>query len=91
MFDNMQRAIDEIYWTCEAETNIMGCDQVVLALSNARDEFKLLVDRLEMQMAFQNIAEEDRPSSLAWDVLKSTPLKASSRSQTEVCAHSLCT
>ena len=74
MFDNMQRAIDEIYCTCEAESYIEGCEVVISALTNAREEFRVLLRRTEILNTYEQTSADLRPPSLSWDILKSSPL-----------------
>ncbi|KAK2554509.1 S phase cyclin A-associated protein in the endoplasmic reticulum [Acropora cervicornis] len=76
LFDNLKRAVDEIYGTCEADESIVECQEVIMMLDQCRRDFSALIDRINVQNAFEKADYKDRPTSLAWEVRKSSPGKA---------------
>lgn len=76
LFDNLKRAVDEIYGTCEADESIVECQEVIMMLDQCRRDFSALIDRINVQDAFEKADYKDRPTSLAWEVRKSSPGKA---------------
>ncbi|XP_077988787.1 S phase cyclin A-associated protein in the endoplasmic reticulum-like [Glandiceps talaboti] len=75
LFDNLQRAVDEIYQTCEADESIVECKEVIMMLKNCTRDFESLIERIQLQTAFENTDIENRPTSLVWEVRKSSPSK----------------
>lgn len=75
LFDNLKRAVDEIYGTCEADESIVECQEVIMMLDQCRRDFSALIDRINVQDAFEKADYKDRPTSLAWEVRKSSPGK----------------
>ncbi|XP_078369284.1 S phase cyclin A-associated protein in the endoplasmic reticulum-like isoform X2 [Oculina patagonica] len=70
LFDNLKRAVDEIYGTCEADESIVECQEVIMMLDQCRRDFSALIDRINVQDAFEKADYKDRPTSLAWEVRK---------------------
>ncbi|XP_070541829.1 S phase cyclin A-associated protein in the endoplasmic reticulum-like isoform X2 [Ptychodera flava] len=75
LFDNLQRAVDEIYQTCEADESIVECKEVIMMLKNCTRDFESLIERIQLQTAFENTEVQNRPTSLAWEVRKTSPGK----------------
>lgn len=75
LFDNLKRAVDEIYGTCEADESIVECQEVIMMLDQCRRDFSALIDRINVQDAFEKADYKNRPTSLAWEVRKSSPGK----------------
>lgn len=75
LFDNLKRAVDEIYGTCEADESIVECQEVIMMLDQCCHDFSALIDRINVQDAFEKADYKDRPTSLAWEVRKSSPGK----------------
>jgi hypothetical protein len=73
LFDNLQRAVDEIYATCEMDVSVVECQEVIMTLDVCRRDFRALIDRIKLQEAFEKADEASRPTSLAWEVRKSSP------------------
>ncbi|XP_078697296.1 S phase cyclin A-associated protein in the endoplasmic reticulum-like isoform X1 [Branchiostoma floridae x Branchiostoma belcheri] len=69
LFDNLRRAVDEIYQTCEADESVVECKEMLLMLDNYSREFKALIEYIEMQKQLEK--SDNWPSSLAWEVRKS--------------------
>eukprot|EP00058_Branchiostoma_floridae_P024433 XP_002609923.1 hypothetical protein BRAFLDRAFT_85871 [Branchiostoma floridae] len=49
LFDNLRRAVDEIYQTCEADESVVECKEMLLMLDNYSREFKALIEYIEME------------------------------------------
>ncbi|KAK3584862.1 hypothetical protein CHS0354_027613 [Potamilus streckersoni] len=76
LFDNLQRAVDAIYETCEQDESVVECKEVIMMLQQSTRDFESLIDRLNVQKAFEVATKEgDRPSSIAWEVRKMSPGK----------------
>ncbi|XP_078606102.1 S phase cyclin A-associated protein in the endoplasmic reticulum-like isoform X3 [Branchiostoma floridae x Branchiostoma japonicum] len=69
LFDNLRRAVDEIYQTCEADESVVECKEMLLMLDNYSREFKALIEYIEMEKQLEK--SDNWPSSLAWEVRKS--------------------
>ncbi|KAJ8318369.1 hypothetical protein KUTeg_003460 [Tegillarca granosa] len=76
LFDNLQRAVDAIYETCEQDESVVECKEVIMMLEQSTRDFQSLIERLKMLRAFESAAKEgDRPPSIAWEVRKMSPGK----------------
>nr|CAB3265885.1 S phase cyclin A-associated protein in the endoplasmic reticulum [Phallusia mammillata] len=73
LFENLRRAVDEIYTTCEGDASVMECKEVLLVLDNYRHDFQALINWIKLQERLDNAGIHDRPTSLAWEVRKSSP------------------
>ncbi|XP_078484370.1 S phase cyclin A-associated protein in the endoplasmic reticulum isoform X2 [Ciona intestinalis] len=73
LFENLRRAVDEIYATCEVDASIVECKEVLLIIDNYRHEFQALIEWINLQERLENAGDHDRPTSLAWEVRKSSP------------------
>ncbi|XP_031548522.1 S phase cyclin A-associated protein in the endoplasmic reticulum-like [Actinia tenebrosa] len=76
LFDNLKRAVDEIYSTCETDESTVECEEVIMMLDQCRRDFAALIERICLQDAFEKADYKDRPTSLAWEVRKSSPGKS---------------
>ncbi|XP_060063771.1 S phase cyclin A-associated protein in the endoplasmic reticulum-like [Ylistrum balloti] len=77
LFDNLQRAVDAIYETCEQDESVVECKEVIMMLEQSTRDFKSLIERLHMLRAFEESAKDgDRPTSIAWEVRKMSPGKS---------------
>ncbi|XP_023932135.1 S phase cyclin A-associated protein in the endoplasmic reticulum-like isoform X1 [Lingula anatina] len=74
LFDNLQRAVDEIYQTCEADESVLECKEVIMMLEQCTKDFKNLIERLEVMEAYENA--EKKPISIAWEIRKTSPGKS---------------
>ncbi|XP_075894162.1 S phase cyclin A-associated protein in the endoplasmic reticulum isoform X3 [Nelusetta ayraudi] len=73
LFDNLRRAVDEIYVTCESDQSVVECREVLMMLDNYVRDFKALIDWIQLQEKLENTDAENRPTSLAWEVRKMSP------------------
>uniref|UniRef100_A0A4W3HN00 S-phase cyclin A-associated protein in the ER n=1 Tax=Callorhinchus milii TaxID=7868 RepID=A0A4W3HN00_CALMI len=73
LFDNLRRAVDEIYVTCESDQSVVECKEVLMMLDNYVRDFKALIDWLQLQEKLEKTDAQNRPTSLAWEVRKMSP------------------
>lgn len=66
LFDNLKRAVDEIYGTCEADESIVECQEVIMMLDQCRRDFSALIDRINVQNAFEKADYKDRYTRLCF-------------------------
>ncbi|KVH98506.1 hypothetical protein Ccrd_023280 [Cynara cardunculus var. scolymus] len=85
LFENLNRAVDELYLLCELECDIDQMKEAVLVLEEAASDFKALNSRVE---EFEKVkksltqssdkspmtmkAEQRRPHALSWEVRRMT-------------------
>ncbi|CAH1796803.1 unnamed protein product [Owenia fusiformis] len=72
LFDNLQRAVDEIYQTCEADESELECKEVIMMLEQCTKDFKSLISRIHIMKDYENAKEGSKPTSLAWELRKTT-------------------
>ncbi|XP_067145226.1 S phase cyclin A-associated protein in the endoplasmic reticulum isoform X2 [Centruroides vittatus] len=75
LFENLHRAVDEIYQTCEMDESVVECKEAIMMLENYSKEFRSLIQWLNLNKDFENTLPPNRPTSLAWEVRKSSPGK----------------
>jgi hypothetical protein len=73
LFGNLQRAVDEIYSTCESDESVAECKEAILVLENYTREFLSLIEWFQLKLDYENTAPPQRPTSLTWEVRKSSP------------------
>ncbi|XP_005393531.1 PREDICTED: S phase cyclin A-associated protein in the endoplasmic reticulum isoform X2 [Chinchilla lanigera] len=73
LFDNLRRAVDEIYETCESDQSVVECKEVLMMLDNYVRDFKALIDWIQLQEKLEKTDAQSRPTSLAWEVKKMSP------------------
>ncbi|XP_061917315.1 S phase cyclin A-associated protein in the endoplasmic reticulum isoform X4 [Entelurus aequoreus] len=73
LFDNLRRAVDEIYVTCESDQSVVECREVLMMLDNYVRDFKALIDWIQLQEKLEKTDAQNRPTSLAWDLRKMSP------------------
>uniref|UniRef100_A0A8C7XWC8 S-phase cyclin A-associated protein in the ER n=1 Tax=Oryzias sinensis TaxID=183150 RepID=A0A8C7XWC8_9TELE len=73
LFENLRRAVDEIYVTCESDQSVLECKEVLMMLDNYVRDFKALIDWIQLQEKLEKTDAQNRPTSLAWEVRKMSP------------------
>ncbi|KAM4826387.1 S phase cyclin A-associated protein in the endoplasmic reticulum [Thomomys bottae] len=73
LFDNLRRAVDEIYVTCESDQSVVQCKEVLMMLDYYVRDFKALIDWIQLQEKLEKTDAQSRPTSLAWEVKKMSP------------------
>ncbi|KAJ8417334.1 hypothetical protein AAFF_G00285610 [Aldrovandia affinis] len=73
LFENLRRAVDEIYVTCESDQSVVECKEVLMMLDNYVRDFKALIDWIQLQEKLEKTDAQNRPTSLAWEVRKMSP------------------
>nr|XP_051690555.1 S phase cyclin A-associated protein in the endoplasmic reticulum isoform X3 [Oryctolagus cuniculus]XP_051690556.1 S phase cyclin A-associated protein in the endoplasmic reticulum isoform X3 [Oryctolagus cuniculus] len=73
LFDNLRRAVDEIYVTCESDQSVVECKEVLMMLDNYVRDFKALIAWIQLQEKLEKTDAQSRPTSLAWEVKKMSP------------------
>lgn len=73
LFDNLRRAVDEIYVTCESDQSVVECKEVLMMLDYYVRDFKALIDWIQLQEKLEKTDAQSRPTSLAWEVKKMSP------------------
>lgn len=84
LFDNLQRAVDDIYDTCQHDKNPDECKETILILKNYQHEFESLSNWIKLEKDLENENSEKngkkgaKPVALAWEVRKTTPIRNNS-------------
>ncbi|RXN27675.1 S phase cyclin A-associated in the endoplasmic reticulum isoform X1 [Labeo rohita] len=67
LFDNLRRAVDEIYVTCESDQSVVECKEVLMMLDNYVRDFKALIDWIQLQEKLEKTDAQNRgpPPTLA--------------------------
>uniref|UniRef100_A0A3P8VJJ2 S-phase cyclin A-associated protein in the ER n=1 Tax=Cynoglossus semilaevis TaxID=244447 RepID=A0A3P8VJJ2_CYNSE len=73
LFDNLRRAVDQIYVTCESDQSVVECKEVLMMLNNYVRDFKALIDWIQLQEKLEKTDAQNRPTSLAWELRKMSP------------------
>ena len=74
LLENLRRAVDDLYKTCEGDESCMYAREVIMHLDNYTKDFKSLVHRLKTMVEYENTPPPQRPSSLTWDIRKTSPM-----------------
>ncbi|KAK2177854.1 hypothetical protein NP493_575g00008 [Ridgeia piscesae] len=80
LFDNLRRAVDAIYETCESDESVIECKEAIMMLEQSTNDFKSLIQRVKLLKVYETAEEGHKPTSLAWEVRKSSPGKTLSSS-----------
>lgn len=73
LFENLRRAVDDLYHTCEADDSIPAAKEVILVFENYVRDFRNLCDWLKLEKEYESTPPPQRPTSLAWEVRKTSP------------------
>ncbi|KAJ3697937.1 hypothetical protein LUZ61_001642 [Rhynchospora tenuis] len=91
LFENLNRAVDEMYLLCELECDMEQIDEAILVLEEAKSDFRELKCRVEGFDSTKKLpsgipkdgmmavkADHQRPHALSWEVrrMTTTPQKA---------------
>ncbi|KAG8186344.1 hypothetical protein JTE90_005872 [Oedothorax gibbosus] len=76
LFENLHRAVDEIYQTCEMDESIVESKEAIMMLENYARDFDALIQYININKNYEKTAPINRPTSLAWEVRKSSPGKS---------------
>ena len=60
LFDNLRRAVDEIYVTCESDQSVVECKEVLMMLDNYVRDFKALIDWIQLQEKLEKTDAQSR-------------------------------
>ena len=71
MFENLRRAVDEIYQTCEQDESVDECKEAIMILESCTKDFRNLIEWLRLKWNYEQTPAPERPTSLAWEVRKS--------------------
>jgi len=74
LFENLRRAVDDLYRTCEGDESCIAAREVVMTLENYTNDFKNLINWLRLKIEYENTPQPQRPTSLTWDIRKTSPL-----------------
>ncbi|KAE8727089.1 Detected protein of unknown function [Hibiscus syriacus] len=85
LFENLNRAVDELYLLCELECDVEQMKEAILVLEEAASDFKELTTRVEefenvKRSSFQSVdgvtitlkSDHRRPHALSWEVRRMT-------------------
>ena len=78
LFENLRRAVDEIYQTCETDESIEEIKEAIMILETCTKDFRNLIEWLRLKWNYEATPPPQRPTSLAWEVRKSSPSKVRS-------------
>ena len=79
LFENVRRAVDDLYRTCESDESIPATKEVILVFENYVRDFRNLANWLKLKFEYENTPLPQRPTSLAWEVRKTPPATAASK------------
>ena len=60
LFENLRRAVDDLYRTCESDENIPATKEVILVFENYVRDFKNLADWLRLKYDYENTPPPNR-------------------------------
>ncbi|GAB6032468.1 Sentrin-specific protease 3, variant 2 [Chamberlinius hualienensis] len=68
LFENLRRAVDEVYETCQTDENIMECKEVIMVLENYTKDFHSLIEWFNLKREYDSASPPNRPTSLSWEI-----------------------
>ena len=86
LFENVRRAVDDLYMTCESDESIPATKEVILVFENYVRDFRNLANWLKLKWEYENTPPPQRPTSLAWEVRKTPPASATKLTPTSLLA-----
>uniref|UniRef100_A0AAQ4RNV5 S-phase cyclin A associated protein in the ER n=1 Tax=Gasterosteus aculeatus aculeatus TaxID=481459 RepID=A0AAQ4RNV5_GASAC len=75
LFDNLRRAVDEIYVTCESDQSVVECKEVLMMLDNYVRDFKALIDWIQLQEKLEKTDAQNRSSLFSFSHPLALPYK----------------
>ncbi|TGZ64767.1 hypothetical protein CRM22_006209 [Opisthorchis felineus] len=75
MLDTLRRTIDEIYSACEADESEVECKEVIMILEHSKQDFRSLIEKMNLLRQYERADDEHRPNALAWDERTTLPGK----------------
>ena len=74
LVENLRRAVDDLYKTCEGDESCTYAREVAMILENYTKDFKSLVKWLMIKVEYESTPPPQRPKSLTWDIRKTSPM-----------------
>ncbi|CAI5437820.1 unnamed protein product [Caenorhabditis angaria] len=68
--DNLKNTIDCMYEMCRSEQSVAGCREAMLYLERANNDFKSLIETINVEKEWTTLEPEKR-QSVAWEIRKS--------------------
>ncbi|XP_043192501.1 S phase cyclin A-associated protein in the endoplasmic reticulum-like [Amphibalanus amphitrite] len=75
LFENLRRAVDEIYQTCETDDSVLECKETIMILERCTQDFRNLIEWLKIKWEYDHTPKPQRPASVAWEIRKTSPGK----------------
>lgn len=60
LFENLHRAVDEIYQTCEVDESIIECKEAIMVLDNYSKDFHALIQYININQKYEKTASINR-------------------------------
>ncbi|KAH0509697.1 S phase cyclin A-associated protein in the endoplasmic reticulum [Microtus ochrogaster] len=78
LFDNLRRAVDEIYVTCESDQSVVECKEVLMMLDYYVRDFKALIDWIQLQEKLEKtdaqsrcqLGRQERKDAEGWETVQ---------------------
>ena len=74
LVENLKRAVDDLFKICEGDESCMFAREVIMLLGNYTKDFEGLIKYLKMKVEYENTPLPQRPTSLTWDIRKTSPM-----------------
>ncbi|XP_037082279.1 LOW QUALITY PROTEIN: S phase cyclin A-associated protein in the endoplasmic reticulum-like [Pollicipes pollicipes] len=75
LFENLRRAVDEIYQTCETDDSVLECKETIMILERCTQDFRNLIEWMKIKWEYDHTPKPQRPASVAWEIRKTSPGK----------------